>query len=68
MIRYRLRQLRLQKEFSQEYIAGKLNISQKAYSKIELSRTELTVSRLHEISIILDFSISEYLSLEFPKK
>ena len=68
MIRYRLRQLRLQKEFSQEYIAAKLNISQKAYSKIELGRTELTVSRLHEIAIILDFSISEYLSLEFPKK
>lgn len=64
MNRYLLRQFRLQKEFSQEYMAAKLNISQEAYSKIELGKTELTVSRLHEIAIIWIF---QYLII-FHKK
>jgi transcriptional regulator with XRE-family HTH domain len=62
MNRYLLRQLRIQKEFSQEYMAVKLNISQEAYSKIELGKTELTLKRLYEIAIILDVPASEFLN------
>jgi transcriptional regulator with XRE-family HTH domain len=62
MNRYLLRQLRIQKEFSQEYMAVKLNISQEAYSKIELGKTELTLKRLYEIAIILDVPASEFLT------
>lgn len=67
MDRHFLRQHRLQKEFSQEYVAYKLNISQEAYSKIELGKTQLTIERLFEISTILEISVSEYLDKENPK-
>jgi transcriptional regulator with XRE-family HTH domain len=50
----KIRLCRTEKEYSQNYIAYCLNISQKAYSKIENNQTELTVRRLIEISKILD--------------
>ncbi|HXH99197.1 MAG TPA: helix-turn-helix transcriptional regulator [Sphingobacteriaceae bacterium] len=59
-----IRKYRIQKEFSQEYMASQLNICQEAYSKIELNKTELTVKRLYQIASILGIPIYELLSEE----
>lgn len=46
------------KGFSQEYMAGKMNLTQSAYAKIENNETKLTIDRLNEISKILEIDIS----------
>ncbi|GAB3163961.1 helix-turn-helix domain-containing protein [Telluribacter humicola] len=59
----RLRQLRLQKEFSQENMADMLGISTTAYGDIERGRTELTLSRLEKIARVLEVSLPDLLGL-----
>jgi transcriptional regulator with XRE-family HTH domain len=47
------------KNYTQEYVAARLGISQNAYSKIELGYTKITLERLILIGHILDTGISE---------
>lgn len=47
--------------YTQAYVAGKLGISQNAYSKIESGQTNFTVRRLYEIVHILEASIFDFL-------
>ncbi len=54
-----VRAIREGKYYSQEYLAVKLNISQNAYSKIELGHHNITLSRLIRIAEILDVSLVE---------
>ncbi|MEO3405998.1 helix-turn-helix transcriptional regulator [Mucilaginibacter sp. CAU 1740] len=49
-----IRNIREQKQYSQEYMAAKLSISQNAYSKIELTSTLLSLERLLQIANILE--------------
>jgi transcriptional regulator with XRE-family HTH domain len=48
-----LRRARLYRNYSQEYLASKLGISQKAYSRMELGYIKLTVDRLYIIADVL---------------
>jgi transcriptional regulator with XRE-family HTH domain len=48
---------RLNKNYSQDYIAGKLNISQNAYSKVELGQTKITLERLSIIADVLQVEL-----------
>jgi transcriptional regulator with XRE-family HTH domain len=50
--------------YTQEYLAAKLNISQNAYSKIELGYTKITVERLFQIAEILETDTMELISTE----
>ena len=50
---------RLEKNFSQHYMASQLNISQSYYNKIENGKKELTISRILEIVKILNISITD---------
>jgi transcriptional regulator with XRE-family HTH domain len=59
-----IRNKREQRNYTQEYLAVKLNISQNAYSKIELGYTKITVERLFQIAAILEFDVSELLDTE----
>lgn len=52
-----IRQKREYRNYTQEYLAYKLNISQNAYSKIELGYTKITVERLFQIADILEFDV-----------
>ena len=52
----KIRKLRLKKDYSQEYMASRLGISQKAYSKIERGETALNHERLYQIAKILEVS------------
>ena len=50
--------------YTQEYLAAKLGISQNAYSKIELGYTKITVQRLFQIAAILEIEVVELIDTE----
>ncbi len=50
----KIKKIRELKGYSQEYLAGKLDISQRAYSKIENGETRLHWDRMTQITKILD--------------
>lgn len=59
-----IRRTREQLNYTQEYLAAKLNISQNAYSKIELGYTKITVERLFQIAAILEVDVHELIAAE----
>lgn len=50
---------RLEKNYSQHYIAQKLNISQSYYNKIENGKKEITLRQLLQITEILNIDNTE---------
>ena len=50
----KIRSMRIFRNYSQDYLAAKLHVSQNAYSKIELGRTKVTVEKLLTIADVLD--------------
>jgi transcriptional regulator with XRE-family HTH domain len=68
MVTNKIRVLRRNREYSQEYMAFMLHISQNAYSRLENGKTPLTIDRLCEICGILQASPAELMDkIEFPK-
>ena len=61
---YNIKQLRLDKNYTQDYVAARLKISQNAYSKIELGYSKLTLDRLIEIATVLDGSIIDLMTIK----
>jgi transcriptional regulator with XRE-family HTH domain len=59
-----IRKKRESKNYTQEYLAYKLNISQNAYSKIELGYTKITVERLFQIAQVLEISAVDLMENE----
>ncbi len=59
--RKRIRKLREQKGFSQEYMAYELGIAQASYAKIENNTTRLSLERLFVISQVLQINIMQLL-------
>ena len=56
--------IRLRREtlnYTQAYVAGKLGISQNAYSKIESGHTNFSVRRLYEVATILDANVLDFI-------
>jgi len=62
----KLRLLREFRNYSQEYIAEKLGITQHAYSRIENNLTRLTAERLERLAAILNIPPLELLSDKEP--
>ena len=60
-----LRKYREIRNYSQDYVARKMGISQNAYSKIENNITQLTVNHVKQISQILEVSIMDLLRDDF---
>ncbi len=60
----KIRTIRELKGYSQEYVAGKLDIAQNTYSKIESNQTKLNTDTLERIAEILEVSINDLLSEE----
>jgi len=52
-----IRKVREFRDYTQEYLAMKLGISQNAYSKIELAYTRITLERLIQIAAILEIDV-----------
>ena len=59
-----IRKIRDLKGFSQEFMANRLTISQRQYSRIEKNETELTLSKLETISDVLEVSIEQLLGFD----
>ena len=60
------KQVRELRNYSQDYLVQQLGISQKAYSKIELGQTNLSVERLEQIAKIMEVDTTQ--PLNFDKK
>lgn len=58
----KLRKLRNEKGFSQEYLADRLNISQKTYSNMENDRTPITVEILKQLSSELEVDMIDLIT------
>jgi len=63
----KIKQIRELKNFTQEYVAQKLGLSTRAYSKIETGETQLTINRLNEISAVLGIGPMEVLGFDDKK-
>lgn len=60
----KIKQIRELKNITQDFIAKQLEISTRAYSKIENGETQLTINRLNEISAILKVDPMEVLGFD----
>jgi hypothetical protein len=60
----KIKKFRELRNYTQEYMAENLNVTQRAYSSIENGKTQLTVDRLFEIAKILNVTVIEILDLE----
>lgn len=60
----KIKQVRLDKGYSHDYIAHELDISQAAYSKLEKNETKLTVERLYRLSEILETPVVDLLEVD----
>ncbi|MDB5000395.1 MAG: transcriptional regulator [Mucilaginibacter sp.] len=63
-VAYNIRKIRELRDYSQDYLAAKLNISQNAYSKIELGYSDITLNRLFNISTILEVELTDLINLD----
>lgn len=59
-----IRKIREHLNYTQEYLAMKLNISQNAYSKIELGYTKITLERLYQIAHVLEVDLVELIKAD----
>ncbi len=59
-----IRKIRAFRNYTQDYLAAKLEISQNAYSKIELGYSKITLERLYNICSILEVDILQILNFE----
>ena len=59
-----IRKIREYKDYTQDYLAAKLNISENAYSKIELGYSKVTLERLFLISFVLEVNPADLISME----
>ena len=59
MIGSRIRSLREAKGYTQEYMAGMLEISQSTFANIEAGKTKLTFDRLIKIADILQLHVKD---------
>jgi len=58
-----VRKVREFRNYTQDYLAAKLGISQNAYSKIELGYSSVTLSRLVNIAEILEVDLVDLISV-----
>ncbi len=63
-IGHKIRRIREIRNYSQDYIAQKLDISPKAYSKIENEETRLSVDRLYQLAEILEVKPEDLLNFD----
>ena len=56
---FNIRLIREKRNYTQEYMAVKMQCSQNAYSKLELGYSKLTVERLLQVADVLDVTVAE---------
>lgn len=63
----KIKQIRELKSFTQEYVASKLGITQAGYSKIESGGTDITFSKIVEISNVLEVTPEDLIAFDSQK-
>jgi transcriptional regulator with XRE-family HTH domain len=63
----KIKELRKKRDWSQEIVANKLNISLNSYGALERGETDIKLSRLEELAGIFEVDISFFSSMT-PKK
>lgn len=58
---------RLERKYSQSYMAAQLNISQSYYNKLENGNAEPSFSKVIQITKVLDISVTELFDSEGDK-
>lgn len=61
---HKVRQIRELKGYSQEYVANKLGISQRAYSKIETNQTKLDWDRITKLAELFEVDPIDMISFD----
>lgn len=61
-IRERIKRVRLEKGYSQDYMADMLNISQNAYHKMERGHSRINLQKFIDIAKILEIETSELIN------
>lgn len=64
----RIKELRVERDLNQKYVAGMLNISVAAYSKLENGYHDLSMARSAEIAKILKVDIIHLLGSGYEKQ
>jgi transcriptional regulator with XRE-family HTH domain len=59
-----IRKIRELRNYTQDYLAVKLHISQNAYSKIELGYSSITLTRLIQIAEILEVDLVDLINTD----
>jgi transcriptional regulator with XRE-family HTH domain len=59
-----IKSLRELKNFTQEYMASSLSITQAGYSKIEKGKTQLSFSKLEKIANVLDVNLETIIKFD----
>jgi len=57
-----IKKTRTYRNYTQDYLAAKLGISQNAYSKIELGYSNINISRLAKIAEVLEVEIMDMIN------
>ena len=60
----KVRQIRELKGYSQEYIASKMGVSQRAYSKMENNETRLDSNKISRIAEIFEIELDTLLNFD----
>lgn len=60
----KIRKIRELKGYSQEFLASKIGISQRAYSKLEMNQIKISWDRINSIAEILDIDPIEMLTFD----
>lgn len=63
-IKNKIKSIRELKNYTQEYMADQLGVTQAGYSKIEKGKTVLSYIKLVEIARILDVSVEDIISFD----
>lgn len=58
-IRERIKTVRIEKGYSQDYMADMLNISQNAYHKLEKGHTRIHLQKFIDIAKVLEVEVSD---------
>jgi transcriptional regulator with XRE-family HTH domain len=62
-----IRKIREFRNYTQDYLAAKLRISQNAYSKIELGYSNITLIRLVQIAEILEVDLADIICTDIEE-
>lgn len=64
---YKIRKIRGQKGFSQEYMASQLGVSQRTYGRLEAGKSKISIENLRKISEVLDVDPYKLIGFEYQE-